>query len=195
MHAKAGLWHVWGICMLNGNEVLNLKKKCNLQLNKILELEEKIKNLEAMVAEREGHISQLEAQMEKTVGVLQAKGDAIEEATGAKMELFLFLETFFLVVQKILEDGAFIPYKNFTKNSASYCKIAKEIFEDYVRELSPIDLRSFLDYCIDLHFLKAEADRKCTYNNDKIRVYFVSRTLVRSLGGLGTDAATENLCG
>lgn len=99
-----------------------------------------------------------------------------ESLEGKQSEVFQFLKDFFLVLRKIHEDDAFIKYIYKTKQSANYYKVGQETFESYINQYSYTEPAVFLNYCVDLSLVKAEANRKCVYDSGEERVYYIGKS-------------------
>lgn len=149
-------------------EIVVLKKKCNAQLDKIIELE-------AAVKERESQISQ----MAEEITVLKDNKSILEPSHNDKV--FNFIEAFKKVIEHAQMEHAFITYSNRSKYSECYLKIEKEKFENYVNDFTDMEIKTFLDYAACFSFLKSEG-KKCVYTSDKIRIYYISRAVLETLG-------------
>lgn len=149
----------------------NLKVKCN-KLIDLLEVKEKEKE------ELEKMINLLHEELEKNKSRKGSEGQISEIKTAYSNELFLFMESFKNVIKSIIEDQAFIKYSNSSKNSSFYCKIEKDTFDSYIKNISDIEIKKFIEISIGFLFLKSEKNNKCVYPSDKLRVYFVNKAVV-----------------
>lgn len=41
-----------------------------------------------------------------------------------------------------------------------------------------MNLKEFINFCVDLGLVKSEKNRRCTYNSAEIRVYYVNKLFV-----------------
>lgn len=135
--------------------IKNLKIKCNLQIDELEEL------------------SRLLEQERKKNEELK-KGKGINKGN----ELLNCINSFCEIVNKIIAEDQFIAYKNYTKNSARFCKVEKTIFEGYVDADPNINKKLFYDLCIDFALLKSDENRKCIWNDNPVRIYFINKVLV-----------------
>lgn len=164
------------ITIKNGSaakEITKLKIKCNMQL-------ERINELNNIVKDRDDSINLLNTQLKAQEIFNEIEpGDQIAEA-------FQCLNYFIKILKKIIVNDQFIAYKNYTKNSARFCKVEKTIFDDYLDSYN-IDKKIFWNYCIDFALVKAEENRKYIWNdtqdNQAIRIYFISKYLINIING------------
>ena len=140
------------------------------QENKRLKL--KINKLIDALEERDREKNQLEIRLEAIEA--QEKLE-IAGAQAPNLAIARFFEDFGEIVKKIHQNGEFIPYKNATKYSGSFCKVERNVFEGYVAEIAGAEQPDFISKCCTFGCLKSESGGKCVYNNDRIRVYYLSR--------------------
>lgn len=138
-----------------------LKEKCNKLLDIIDEM--RLEKEECQSGKKESRDTRIAASQEPET----------------QTALFQFLSSLCSVIRQIQKDEAFIRYSNQSKNSILYHKIEKETFERYIEEFSALDKKDFIAACVDLQYLKSEKNRKCVYNSDALRVYFVSKAIVK----------------
>lgn len=94
-------------------------------------------------------------------------------------EMLQMIRDFCTIAGKIIENKDYIEYTYATKYSVSFYKVEQNVFEGYVRRYSKLDLKTFLDFCIDLMILKTEpGKRRCSYYSGKRNVYYVSRNFM-----------------
>ncbi len=148
-------------------EEAKLKEKINRLIDKIGEMDAQLK-------ERESHIKLLEEEI-RMLQVNDSTGEVAEEAVSEESEIFSFIRDFCMVAMLIIQNEAYIKYTYETKNSGSYYKIEQSVFNDYICRYAALDLKSFLNYGVDLGLVKSEKNRKYIYNSGDIKVYYVSR--------------------
>jgi hypothetical protein len=153
-----------------------LKMKCNLQVDKIHELQDLLDK------ERKKNIL-LEDEIKKYEQPTVNNFDSFD----MENEFVVYMNFLFRILKKIIENNEFIAYKNYTKNSARYCKVEKNIFESYLDEDPNIDKKTFFNFCVDFALLKADENRKCIWNDNQdsqsVRIYFISKALINILNG------------
>lgn len=156
-----------------------LKTKCNLQLEKLQEMNNELLREKEKNRKLEQEIAELK--MKKVNDISSSQEQEKEEN-----ELAVFINSCCRIIRRIQEENMFIPYKNYTKNSARYCKVEKNLFDSYLEEDLQADKNTFFDYCIDFAIIKSDDKRKYVWsdNQDKpIRIYFINKTLVKMLSG------------
>lgn len=159
----------------NEDEVIYLKKKCNALLDTITVLKENL--MQETDLKKEDEIAEKDIQLfEETNVVRQYDFDETDN-------LYLFFQSLKNMIKKALEEQLFIEYAYSSKYSVEFCKIEKNDFNHLIEELSGIEHKKFIDYCVDFLFLKAEHNRKCIYTSDKKQIYYFRRSLVKMLGG------------
>lgn len=161
-------------CMVqeSGDEIIFLKKKCNALLDTIENLKYDLKKEEELQKEAE-----IIPEFLKEPEML--KPYYFDETE----EIYMFFQSLKIIIKKALEGHTFIEYAYSSKYSAEFCKIEKNEFNKLIDELSSIEGKKFIDYCVDFLFLKAEHSRKCVYTSDKMQIYYLRRCIVRMLGG------------
>lgn len=173
----------------HADPLYRLKVKCNLQVEKIEELQHQLNEEREKNRHLQGDNSALKNEIKK---IHQGAGQSLNTVTSADNVLFICINTFFNILKKITENNDFIVYKNFTKNSARYNKVEKSIFDNYLDEDPAIDnlfdKKTFFNICVDFAFLKADDNRKYIWNDNQVRIYFVSKTLINVLNGDYKDA-------
>lgn len=121
-------------------------------------------------------------QKTKILSETTAEESLPDSGEGAHQEDCLMLQVvrdFCVIAEKIMENRDYIEYTYATKYSVSFYKIEQEVFDGYVRKYSQLDLKTFLNICIDLMILKSEPNRRqCSYYTGKRRVYYVSRNFM-----------------
>lgn len=148
-------------------EEVKLKEKINRLIDKIGEMEGQLK-------ERESHIKLLEEEV-KMLQAGKSMEDAQESVVNEESQIFSFIRDFCMVAMLIIQNEAYIKYTYETKNSGSFYKIEQSVFNDYICKYAALDLKSFLNYCVDLGLVKSEKNRKYIYSSGEIKVYYVSR--------------------
>lgn len=154
------------------SEEVKLKEKINRLIDKIGEMDTQLK-------ERESHIKLLEEEVRMLQARMPQAGESAEEAqenaVSEESEIFSFIRDFCKVAMLIIQNEAYIKYTYETKNSSSFYKIEQSVFNDYICKYAALDLKSFLNYCVDLGLVKSEKNRKYIYSSGETKVYYVSR--------------------
>ncbi len=170
-------------------EVQRLKCKVNKQIDALLKKDEEIDLLKNHMKSLETENLRLKEEQRSASEQIEVKVDsAVSESMN--QELYNFFSDFCELVRKIYKNGKFIPYKNVTKYSNSFCKVERNTFEAYVKEVAG-DAPDFINKCADFLCIKSEAG-KCVFNNDKLRIYFLNRKLVNAVLGDAANAASGN---
>lgn len=161
---------------LIGNEemekvILQLKVKANRQLDKIDELKKELDKKDDKIRSLEDQISKLADRSLDVVPMLEEN------------ELIELMKELSFVINKVVKDNAFIPYKNYTKNSLRYCKVEKTIFDNYMDKYVSMDRKLFLQRCVDIGFIKVNDDGKFVFNDNQIRIYFFSKAMIKLISG------------
>lgn len=157
-------------------EELALKNKINRLIDRVMSLKQEISRRDAELEELNDGIGRLQEKIRQGRNFEGAKAPELDDRN--ESEIYSFLADFCLIAGLIMEDHAYIEYTYKTKYSADFYKVEQEKFEEYVCGHSRLDLRTFLNFCIDLSLVKSEANRRCLYNSAEIRVYYVSRVFV-----------------
>lgn len=148
-----------------------LKAKINGVIDKINELNDVLKTKEIRIE-----------QLKQEIAKLQNVGpEAISEYEENDDEILQFMQDFCIVGRIIIEREDYIPYTYETKYSEKYYKIKQEVFDNCICNYARLDLRTFVNYCIDLCLIKSEKNRKCVYPSAEIRVYYVSRDFLNAI--------------
>lgn len=151
-------------------EMVKKKKKINLLIDSVSKLQDEINKQEEqkLLLEEKIRIMQQET---------QSAGDDYEENVQEQEEnrMLVFMKDFCLIAKLFVMNTVYIEYRYKSKNSQEYYKIEQGIFEEYVSKYAEMDLKEFLDFCVDLGIIKAEKDRRCLYNSAQIRVYYVKK--------------------
>lgn len=169
------------------SEVNRLKAKVNMQIDALLEKDQEIENLKKQLETLKlASVSKKEEQED----VLKQSSSNIDSARTESMkpEIFNFFNKFCIVVKKLHETDKFIPYKNTTKYSNSFFKVAKSVFEAYVNEVAGETAPDFFQMSMDFLCIKSEAG-KAVYNNDRLRVYYLNKKLVLAILGVDEEAS------
>ena len=149
-----------------------LKEKINRLIDKIGEMDGQLKA-------RESHIKLLEEEI-KMLQTNESPEEAQESAVNEESEMFSFIRDFCMVAMLIIQNEAYVKYTYETKNSGSFYKIEQSVFNDYICKYAALDLKSFLNYCVDLGLVKSEKNRKYVYSSGEIKVYYVSRPFMEA---------------
>lgn len=134
---------------------------------------------ELILPESENFVGTLTQQeTEKFVEIPETEG-VPETGNQEECEMIQVVRDFCTIARKIIENRDYIEYTYATKYSVSFYKVEQNIFEGYVSRYSELDLKTFLDFCIDLMILKTEpGKRRCSYYSGKRNVYYVSRNFM-----------------
>lgn len=155
------------------NEETKLKEKINRLIDKIEELKKQL-------SEKDTYVKLLEEEIK----MLQVKEDAastdVRVDNENESEMFAFIKDFCLIARMIVVNEDYIKYRYETKNSGSFYKIEQTVFDDYICNYAGMDLKTFLNYCINLVLVKSEKNRSCVYNSGELRVYYVSRAFIEA---------------
>ncbi|SFS07971.1 hypothetical protein [Anaeromicropila populeti] len=161
--------------MVDENTIL--KKKINLLIDKVMEHENTISELKSINNSLLEEKKTLEKKIQNCVPNQEKENEKFY-VNSTENEVYLFIQEFNKIIKKAVQDNAFIPYSYDTKNSHYFYKIEKDVFDQYVQELSVLGEQNFMNYCIGFLFIKSERNGRCTYNNNKIRVYFLNKKLI-----------------
>lgn len=137
---------------------------------------DKIKDLNCELDTKEKHIEKLKQE----IALLQNAGPDAQYDESAD-EMLQFMQDFCIVGRMILERQEYIPYTYETKNSEKYYKIKQEVFDNYICSYARLDLKTFINCCIDLSLIKSEKNRKCVFPSAEIRVYYVNRDFFNAI--------------
>lgn len=157
-------------------EELALKNKINRLIDRVMSLKQEISRRDAELEELNDGIRRLQEKIRQGSNFVGAKAVELDERN--ENDIYAFLADFCMIAGLITKEHAYIEYTYKTKYSADFYKVEQEKFEEYVCGHSGLDLKTFLNYCIDLSLIKSEANRRCVYNSAEIRVYYVSRVFV-----------------
>lgn len=144
----------------------NLVKKINRLIEKNQELDGKIQRTEEEIELARKENKKLNTQ-------LFAEKIVVEKGS----EMFSFIRDFCVIAKKIIEEEQFIPYTYETKYSGDYYKIEKNTYEEYVCKYSDLDLKKYMQYCVDLNLVKTE-NGKNFFSSGRKKVYYVSRAFM-----------------
>lgn len=149
-----------------GNNQEKLAKKINRLIEKNQELDGKIRRTKEEIELAREEIEYMNSQLvpEKIV---------VEKGS----EMFSFIRDFCMIAQRIIEDEQFIPYTYETKYSGDYYKIEKNTYEEYVCKNSDLDLKKYMQFCVDLNLVKTE-NGKSFFSSGRKKVYYVSRAFM-----------------
>lgn len=167
------------------DEDLMLKNKINKLIDRVMDLKGVLqrKDDETLMLKNEIHMLRLQLQNQKQ----NFNGaQELELNDGNKNNVYTFIYDFCMIAGLIIEEKSYVEYTYKTKFSEDFYKVEKEVFENYVCKYSRFDLKTFLNYCIDLSMVKSEANRSCLYNSGEIRVYYISRAFIDT--ATGTDS-------
>ena len=101
----------------------------------------------------------------------------IQEQEGSESiggNLNIFLRDFSVILEALKSDDAFMETKYATQSAQVYYRVEKNVFEDYVKRLSELEIQEFIDYCKQLGFIRVEGN-KCLFSSGKARAYFLSK--------------------
>lgn len=155
-------------------EVIKLKRKINMQVDKIIELTEALKLERIKNNNLEDHNKKFYLPAEEHEPQLMGSDNY--------MKVLRCLSSFFSILKKIIEKEEFITYKNYSKNSALYCKVEKTLFDNYLDQYPDIEKKLFFNFCVDFSLMKSE-ERKYIWNDGTIRIYFINKNLVNIVKG------------
>ncbi len=151
------------------------EKKLKEKINKLID---KIQDYEKVLSEKNSHIKLLEEENK----ILQVKencnGSQNIKIDDNESEIYSFIKDFCLIARMLVTNADYIKYSYETKFSNSFYKVERTVLEDYICTYSRMDLKSFLNFCIDLELVKSEPNRKCIYGAGSQRVYYVSRAFI-----------------
>ena len=74
----------------------------------------------------------------------------IQEQEGSESiggNLNIFLRDFSVILEALKSDDAFMETKYATQSAQVYYRVEKNVFEDYVKRLSELEIQEFIDYC------------------------------------------------
>lgn len=177
---------------MEDSEINRLKTKINMQIDRMTELDKENSQLKDECETLKNENLKLRGELEtvsKKIRIFEDSARAEAHATNVNKDILEFYTIFFEIVKKIHKKGEFIPYKNTTKYSASYCKVERSVFEGYIKDFVNEKCPEFIDMCCKFLCIKSETDGKCVFNNDKIRVYFINRQLVNAILEIGAGVA------
>lgn len=147
-----------------------LKRKINTLIDRISDLGNDVSSQIMKIQLLEEEIKSLQQKEEN----FDAELKPVTSLEG-ESRMSVFMRDFCLIAGLLVQNAAYIEYSYKTKNSEDFYKIEQGVFEDYVCEYAQMDLKTFLNFCIDLGLVKSEKNRKCLYNSAEIRVYYVKR--------------------
>lgn len=153
-------------------EEQKLKAKINGLIDRITDLGNILQNKDTQIQLLEEEI-RMHLQKQNFSGAQE-----INLNSGTQSKIYSFMYDFCLIASLIIENEDYIKYSYATKYSESFYKIEQSIFENYICKYSRLDLRTFLNFCINLSLVKSEPNRKCIYNSAELRVYYVSRVFM-----------------
>ena len=107
----------------------------------------------------------------------------IQEQEGSESiggNLNIFLRDFSVILEALKSDDAFMETKYATQSAQVYYRVEKNVFEDYVKRLSELEIQEFIDYCKQLGFIRVEGN-KCLFSSGKARAYFLSKKIIDNL--------------
>lgn len=160
-----------------------LKAKINALIDNITVLQNEVQS-------KDSHIQLLEAE----IGMLQERENfsGAESMEGmAENEIFAFLKDFCMIAKLIIENESYIKYNYETKNSSIFYKVQQNVFEEYICTYASLDLKKFMNFCVDLTLVKSEKNRKCVYNSGPTTVYYISKSFVDAAAGKLQKADTK----
>ena len=109
--------------------------------------------------------------------------ERIQEQEGSESiggNLNIFLRDFSVILEALKSDDAFMETKYATQSAQVYYRVEKNVFEDYVKRLSELEIQEFIDYCKQLGFIRVEGN-KCLFSSGKARAYFLSKKIIDNL--------------
>lgn len=162
-------------------EEAKLKAKINKLIDQIQLLDDEIECKSKNLKDLEEDIRMLQIR-ENSFGAQKM------DMNGSESEIS-FMQDFCLIARMIFENQEYIKYNYTTANSEFFYKVEKAIFDDYICRYAQTDLKTFLNYCVDLALVKSDKNRKCTYNSGKLSVYYVSKAFVDA--SVGRQVAQE----
>ena len=86
----------------------------------------------------------------------------IQEQEGSESiggNLNIFLRDFSVILEALKSDDAFMETKYATQSAQVYYRVEKNVFEDYVKRLSELEIQEFIDYCKQLGFIRVEGNK------------------------------------
>lgn len=107
----------------------------------------------------------------------------IQEQEGSESiggNLNIFLRDFSVILEALKSDDAFMETKYATQSAQVYYRVEKNVFEDYVKRLSELEIQEFIDYCNSMGFIRVEGN-KCLFSSGKARAYFLSKKIIDNL--------------
>lgn len=107
----------------------------------------------------------------------------IQEQEGSESiegNLNIFLRDFSVILEALKSDDAFMETKYATQSAQVYYRVEKNVFEDYIKRLSELEIQEFIDYCKQLGFIRVEGN-KCLFSSGKARAYFLSKKVIDNL--------------
>ena len=116
----------------------------------------------------------------RRVLLLVAAGLGIAVAARDVAFLNIFLRDFSVILEALKSDDAFMETKYATQSAQVYYRVEKNVFEDYVKRLSELEIQEFIDYCKQLGFIRVEGN-KCLFSSGKARAYFLSKKIIDNL--------------
>ena len=81
----------------------------------------------------------------------------IQEQEGSESiggNLNIFLRDFSVILEALKSDDAFMETKYATQSAQVYYRVEKNVFEDYVKRLSELEIQEFIDYCKQLGLIR-----------------------------------------
>ena len=87
----------------------------------------------------------------------------IQEQEGSESiggNLNIFLRDFSVILEALKSDDAFMETKYATQSAQVYYRVEKNVFEDYVKRLSELEIQEFIDYCKQLGFIRVEGNNQ-----------------------------------
>lgn len=111
-------------------------------------------------------------------GLQKIKDQEGKESVGGKLNIFL--RDFSVILEAMRTEKAFMETKYATQSAQIYYRVEKNVFEDYVKRLSELEIQEFIDYCKQLGFIRVEGN-KCLFSSGKARAYFLSKKIIDNL--------------
>lgn len=157
------------------SEENKLKAKINALIDKITVLKSEVQSKDSYIQLLEAEITMLQKR-ENFSGAESMDGTA-------ENEIFAFLKDFCKIAKLIIANESYIKYNYETKNSSIFYKVQQSVFEDYICTYAELDLKKFINFCVDLTLVKSEKSRKCVYNSGPTTVYYISKNFVDAAAG------------
>ncbi len=164
------------------NEEAKLKKKVNRLIDRVTEGTRQIEEKNRQGEELEQEIKALQRKLQAggedgAPGASAAERRVLQEGESGLLD---FMCDFYHIARMIITKEDYIRYNYATKNSEMFFKIEQSVFDDYICRYARIDLKAFLNRCMELMMVKSDDNGKCVFTSGDIRVYYVSRAFMEA---------------